>query len=114
MISAEVGPPSSMVAAWITYRAGMSPAVVSTASPRPMGAFSSDSRCTSLAAGPADRRGHAAAVREVGVRRVGDGVDLELGHVGVQDLELHDGVQSFLRSVSREGCTRLGSPGIFG
>ena len=47
MMSAEVGPPSSMVAAWITQRAGMWPAVVSTASPRPMGARSSDSRCTS-------------------------------------------------------------------
>jgi hypothetical protein len=44
MISAEVGPPSSIVAAWITQRAGMSPAVVSTASPRPIGARSSDSR----------------------------------------------------------------------
>ena len=47
MISAEVGPPSSMVAAWITQRHGMSPAVVSTASPSPIGARSSDSRCTS-------------------------------------------------------------------
>ena len=47
MISAEVGPPSSIVAAWITQRAGMSPAVVSTASPSPIGAFASDSRCTS-------------------------------------------------------------------
>ena len=44
MISAEVGPPSSMVAAWITQRAGSSPAVVSTASPSPIGARSSDSR----------------------------------------------------------------------
>ena len=40
MISAEVGPPSSIVAAWMTQRAGMSPAVVSIASPRPIGAFS--------------------------------------------------------------------------
>src|SRR5918992_892576 len=47
MMSAEVGPPSSIVAAWMTQRAGMSPAVVSTASPSPIGARSSDSRCTS-------------------------------------------------------------------
>src|SRR5215204_5769342 len=47
MISPEVGPPSSIVAAWITQRQGMSPAVVSTASPSPIGALASDSRCTS-------------------------------------------------------------------
>jgi hypothetical protein len=52
MISAEVGPPSSIVAAWITQRAGMSPAVVSTASPRPIGAFARDS---STSASPAAR-----------------------------------------------------------
>ena len=52
MISADVGPPSSIVAAWMTQRAGMSPAVVSTASPNPIGARSSDSRCT---AGPPAR-----------------------------------------------------------
>ena len=39
MMSSEVGPPSSIVAAWMTQRAGMSPAVVSIASPRPIGAF---------------------------------------------------------------------------
>ena len=43
-ISADVGPPSSIVAAWITQRAGRSPALVSTASPRPIGARSFDSR----------------------------------------------------------------------
>ena len=47
MMSAEVGPPGSMVAAWITQRAGMAPAVVSTASPSSIGARSLDSRCTS-------------------------------------------------------------------
>ena len=47
MISADVGPPSSIVAAWMTQVAGMSPAVVSTASPSPIGALASDSRCTS-------------------------------------------------------------------
>jgi len=47
MISAEVGPPSSMVAAWITHLAGISPAVVATASPRSIGARSSLSFCTS-------------------------------------------------------------------
>ena len=52
MISAEVGPPSSIVAAWMTQRAGMSPAVVSTASPSPIGARSFDSRSSS---GPAAR-----------------------------------------------------------
>ena len=43
-IAADVGPPSSIVAAWMTQRAGMSPAVVSTASPSPIGARSRDSR----------------------------------------------------------------------
>ena len=46
MMSSEVGPPSRIVAAWITQVAGMSPAVVSTASPSPIGAFSFDSCCT--------------------------------------------------------------------
>jgi hypothetical protein len=41
MTSAEVGPPSSIVAAWITHRDGISPAVVSIASPSPIGATSS-------------------------------------------------------------------------
>ena len=40
------------MAAWITQRAGMSPAVVSTASPSPIGAFWCDSSCT---AGPPAR-----------------------------------------------------------
>jgi hypothetical protein len=52
MISADVGPPSFIVAAWMTHFAGMSPAVVSTASPSPIGARSSDSRWT---AGPPAR-----------------------------------------------------------
>ena len=43
MISAEVGPPSSIVAAWITQRQGMSPPDVSTASPSPIGAALRDS-----------------------------------------------------------------------
>src|SRR6188768_460278 len=42
----------SMVAAWITHRQGSSPAVVSTASPRPIGARSSLSAWT---AGPPAR-----------------------------------------------------------
>jgi glucose/arabinose dehydrogenase len=52
MISAEVGPPSSIVAAWITQRAGIAPAVVSAAPPSPIGARSRDSRSSS---GPAAR-----------------------------------------------------------
>jgi hypothetical protein len=47
MISAEVAPPSSMVAAWITQRLGISPAVVSTVSPSPIGAARSLSAWTS-------------------------------------------------------------------
>src|SRR3954454_20406552 len=47
MTSAEVGPPRRIVAAWMTQREGMAPAVVSTASPRPIGALRSDSRWTS-------------------------------------------------------------------
>ena len=88
MISAEVGPPSSIVAAWITQRAGMSPAVVSTASPSPIGARSSDSRWTAGPAGARDRRGHPAAVQQLGVGGVGDRVDLELRHVRRDDLQL--------------------------
>jgi hypothetical protein len=38
MISAEVGPPSSIVAAWITHLDGISPALVSTACPSSIGA----------------------------------------------------------------------------
>ena len=77
MISADVGPPSSIVAAWMTQRAGMSPAVVSTASPSPIGAL-----CVGLAlhlrpARPRDRARHAAAVHQLRVRGVGDRVDLE-------------------------------------
>ena len=40
MISADVGPPSSIVAAWITHRHGIEPPEVSTASPSPIGARS--------------------------------------------------------------------------
>ena len=46
MISAEVGPPRCMVAAWMTQRQGISPPPVSTASPSPIGARASLSRCT--------------------------------------------------------------------
>ncbi len=46
-------------------------------------------------------------------RGAGDGVHLQRGHVGPPHLQLHR-YASFLRSVSREGCTRLGSPGILG
>ncbi len=38
MTSADVGPPSSIVAAWMIQRAGIRPAVVCTASPSPIGA----------------------------------------------------------------------------
>ena len=43
MISAEVGPPRRMVAAWITQRHWRSPPLVATASPSPIGASSFDS-----------------------------------------------------------------------
>ena len=52
MIAAEVGPPSSIVAAWMTQRLGMAPAVVATAAPSSIGARSRDSRSSS---GPAAR-----------------------------------------------------------
>src|SRR4051794_5390726 len=52
MMSAEVGPPSSIVAAWITQRDGICPALVSTASPRPIGDLAALSRCS---ASPAAR-----------------------------------------------------------
>ena len=88
MISAEVGPPRRIVAAWITHLAGISPALVATASPSPIGASSSLSSWIDPPAGPDDRPGDAAAVPEVGVRRVRDRVDLELRDVGLLDLDL--------------------------
>ena len=89
MISAEVGPPSSIVAAWITQRAGMSPA-------RGLHGLAQRRSASARRTPPAPRgrrrgdgRGHAAAVQQVGVRGVGDGVDLQRGHVGLEHLELH-------------------------
>src|SRR5436189_3130651 len=52
MMSADVGPPRTMVAAWMTQRDGGAPAVVRTASPRPIGALAELSRCS---ASPAAR-----------------------------------------------------------
>ena len=51
-MSSDVGPPSSIVAAWITQRLGIAPADVSTASPSPIGARARDSSST---AGPPAR-----------------------------------------------------------
>ena len=87
MMSADVGPPSSIVAAWMTQRAGMSPAVVSTASPSPIGARAIALALHVGAAGARDRARHAAAVPQLRVRRVGDRVDLEGRDVGVEDLD---------------------------
>ena len=83
MTSAEVGPPSSIVAAWITQRLGMSPAVVSTASPSAIGARARDSR-SSAARRRGDRARHPAPVPQLGVRGVGDRVHRERGDVGVE------------------------------
>ncbi len=109
MISEDVGPPSSIVAAWITQRAGMSPAVVSTASPSSIGARSRDSSCT---AGPPALEIAAATPPPWSswvLAALAMASTSSSRHVRLKDLDLH-----FLRSVSREGCTRLGSPGIFG
>ena len=51
MISADVGPPSTIVAAWMTQRHGIAPPEVSTASPSPIGAAARDS--ASIAGPPA-------------------------------------------------------------
>ncbi len=67
MISADVGPPRCIVAAWITQRHGSSPAPVATAPPNSIGA--------------------AAAVAQLGVGRVGDRVHVELGDVGFEHLD---------------------------
>ena len=91
MMSAEVGPPSSIVAAWITQRAGMSPALVSTASPEADRALLVGLALHHRPARPRDRRGHAASVGQVGVGGVGDRVHLELRHVGRDHLELRHG-----------------------
>ena len=85
--SADVGPPSSIVAAWITQRAGRSPAgrldrfaqLDRRALPR-----------LALELGPGgalDRAGHAAAVQELRVRRVRDRVHVELRDVCLNHLE---------------------------
>ena len=87
MISAEVGPPSSIVAAWITHRHGISPPVVSTASPRPIGARPSALGLHRRTAGARDRARHAAAVQQPRVGRVGDRIDLQLGDVGVENFD---------------------------
>ena len=87
MMSADVRPPGSIVAAWMTQRAGRSPPVVSTASPRPIGARRATLALERLARRAGDRAGHAAAVQQLRVRRVGDRVDLERRDVRVEDLE---------------------------
>ena len=98
MISAEVGPPSSIVAAWITQRAGMSPAVVSTASPnadgRPLVGLTLDLR----PAGTRDRGRDTAGVPQMSVCRVRDRIDLERGHV-----RLHHFQFGHAHIISREG-----------
>ena len=109
MISAEVGPPSSIVAAWITQRAGMSPAVVSTASPSPIGALCVRLALNLRAARARDRARHAAAMHQLRVRGVRDRVDLERGHVGVDDLELgHGHILTDELSISRRSRSWLG------
>ena len=89
------------MAAWITHLAGISPALVATASPSPIGASSSLSSWTIAPAGAHDRAGDAAAVLEVGVRRVRDRVDLELRDVGLLDLDLRHGRSPSLASGAR-------------
>ena len=86
MISAEVGPPSSIVAAWITQRA---------ASPRRrLDRLAEPDRRALVAlgldlgaAGARDRPGDAAAVPQLGVGGVRDRVDFERGDVGLLDLD---------------------------
>ncbi|BBY53510.1 hypothetical protein MKOR_07610 [Mycolicibacillus koreensis] len=89
MICADVGPPSSIVAAWITYRAG------SAAGGGGDGLAESD---RGLVAGLAhqvrtgrarDRRGHPAAVAQLGIGRVGDRVDRQRGDVDLGHLQVH-------------------------
>ena len=106
MISAEVGPPRRIVAAWITQRQGSSPA------PGGDGAAELDRRqlvALGLDRGPAgarDRAGDAAAVAQLGVRRVRDRVDLERGDVGVEDLDRgHRGHASAALSAQRRRCS---------
>ena len=114
MMSSEVGPPSSIVAAWMTQRAGMSPAVVSTASPRPIGAFCVGLALDLGAAGARDRARDAAAVGEVGVGRVGDRVDLERRDVGVEHLDRgHDGYGTRMATVRRRVVAHGKVQGVF-
>ena len=78
-----------MVAAWITHlRRHLAGGRSTTASPRPIGASPSLSSWIDAPAGAHDRPGDAAAVPQLGVGGVGDRVDLELGDVGLADLDL--------------------------
>ena len=110
MISADVGPPSSIVAAWITQRDGSSPAPVSTASPRPIGALRSLSSWIDAPAGAHDRARDAAAVLQLRVGRVGDRVDLQLRDVGLAHLH-RSATRSFMprrpRGVQPGAAVRL-------
>ena len=102
MMSAEVGPPSTIVAAWMTQRAGMSPALVSTASPRPIGALRV---ALALHRAPPAREIAPATPppwAQLGVRRVGDRVDRQRRDVAVEDLDDgHDGALARLRPARR-------------
>src|SRR3954462_6503655 len=84
MISADVGPPSSIVAAWMTYCAG-----IVTGGGLDRIAEADRGLLVGLplhrrTAGAGDRGGHPAAVLEPCIGRIGDRVDVELGHVGLQ------------------------------
>ena len=92
----------------MTHRAGRSPAVVSTASPRPIGARSSLSRTSASPAARGDRAGHAAAVQQPRVRRVGDRVDLERRDVGVEDLDHAGSIRSVVATTGGVSIASVG------
>src|SRR5262249_40779659 len=104
VISAEVGPPSSIVAAWITQRHGSSPEVGSTASPRPIGPPRAPSALTRRPPAPATPPPRdAPTVAQLGVGGVRDRVDLELGDVRLLDLDLgHVRLGSYRRQIADE------------
>ena len=101
MIDADVGPPSSIVAAWITHRHGISPPEVATADRR--GRSGRRRRLSASIAGPPAREIAPAtppAVHQLRVGRVGDRVDLKRRDVDLEDLDRDRAVGARRRSAS--------------
>ena len=108
MMSADVGPPSSIVAAWITQRDGQVPGRRGDRLAQPDRREAVALLLDRRAARARDRAGHAAAVGQPRVGRVRDRVHLELRDVGFADLDLrhaHRGAVVRSCAMSQEHAT---------